>query len=128
MKKPVFRMFGISTVVLSAFLSHAGADCPARAAVENAIEVRQVCGVAEYAYDSTGWRPLRAGKVLHAGASVRTAAGSTVVLDMEGSGSFVRVGPMRRLELAKAAPASETSVTVVPLQACLGAVNTIAEK
>ena len=73
MKKPVFRMFGISTVVLSAFLSHAGADCPARAAVENAIEVRQVCGVAEYAYDSTGWRPLRAGKVLHAGASVRTA-------------------------------------------------------
>ena len=81
------------------------------------MQVKQVTGAAEYAYDSTGWRPLTAGKILHAGASIRTANGASVLLAMEEEGSLVRVGPARRLELAAAAPAHETSVTIVPLQA-----------
>lgn len=124
--KNLSRIFGISAAVLGTFLSHAGADRPARAAVENLIEVRQTTGVVEYAYDSTGWRPLRTGKALHAGATVRTAAGSSVLLKME-TGSLVRVGPMRRLELAKAAPSSEFGVTIVPVQTGLEGVK-IAEK
>jgi len=38
---------------------------------------------------------------------------------MEEQGSLVRVGPMRRLDLAAAALAKEGSVTIVPLQAKL---------
>jgi hypothetical protein len=94
-----------------------GEDRATRATVGNVVHVRQVSGAAEYAYDSTGWRPLVAGKILHAGASVRTGNSATVVLAMEESGSLVRVGPMRKLELAAAAPASESPVTIVPLQA-----------
>lgn len=124
--KNLFRIFGISAAVLGSFLSHAGADRPARAAVEHPIEVRQTTGTVEYAYDSTGWRPLRPGKALHAGATVRTAAGASVLLKME-TGSLVRVGPLRRLELAKAAPSSELGVTIVPVQASLEGVE-IAEK
>jgi hypothetical protein len=60
---------------------------------------------------------LTAGKILHAGASIRTGNSSSVVLAMEEQGSLVRVGPMRRLDLAAAAPAHETAVTIVPLQA-----------
>jgi hypothetical protein len=117
MKKSLSRMLGVSAVALGAFLSY-GDDRPARAAVEHAIEVKHVAGSAEYAYDSTGWRPLRAGKVLHAGASVRTAAGGMVLLAMEEEGALVRVGPSSRLELAKAAPATELGMaTTAPLQA-----------
>lgn len=117
MKRSIFHMVGISTVALASFLSIAGDDPPARAAVEHAIEVREVSGLAEYAYDSTGWKQLRPGKVLFAGAHVRTSAGSMVLLAMEEEGSFVRVGPSRRLELAKAAPATEISPSIAPLQA-----------
>ncbi len=115
MKKSVIRFFGV-TAALAAILSSSGADRPARAAVEHAIEVRQVSGYAEYAYDSTGWKALQAGKVLHAGAFVRTGSNGQVVLAMEEPGSLVRIGPMSRLELAKAAPASERGVTMRPLE------------
>jgi len=116
-----FRMIGfLAAALASNGLSQAGEDRPARAAVEHSIAVKHVTGVAEYAYDSTGWRPLAAGKVLHAGASVRTRGGSAVILAMEERGSFVRVGPSSRLELAKAAPATELGITIVPTQARAG--------
>jgi hypothetical protein len=94
-----------------------GEDHPARTTVSGAVQVKQVVGAAEYAYDSTGWRPLAAGKILRAGATIRTGDSASVVIAMEQAGSLVRVGPMRRLELAAAAPTRETPVTVVPLQA-----------
>ena len=117
MNKSVIRFFGLTAAALVATLSSSGADRPARAAVEHAIEVKQVAGYAEYAYDSTGWKPLTAGKVLHAGAFVRTGSNGKVVLAMEEPGSMVRIGPLSRLELAKAAPANERGVTMRPLHA-----------
>jgi hypothetical protein len=117
MTKSVIKYFGITAAALVATLSSSGADRPARAAVEHAIEVKQVSGYAEYAYDSTGWKPLTSGKVLHAGAFVRTGSDGKVILAMEEPGSLVRVGPLSRLELAKAAPATERGVTMRPLQA-----------
>lgn len=83
----------------------------ARAAIDHAIEVRHVSGNAEYAYDSTGWRQLSAGKVLHPGAVIRTDRGAAVLLAMEEPGSFVRVSPSARLELTKAAPSAEREST-----------------
>jgi hypothetical protein len=110
-------VFGFTMAALVANLSSLGADRPARAAVEHAVAVREVSGNAEYAYDSTGWKPLSVGKVLHAGASVRTSSGAKVILAMEEQGSFIRVGPSSRLELAKAAPALEREETPAPAQA-----------
>jgi hypothetical protein len=115
MKK--FLVLGFTTAALVANLSSLGADRPARAAVEHAVAVKEVSGNAEYAYDSTGWKPLSAGKVLHAGAFVRTGSDARVILSMEEQGSFVRVGPSSRLELAKAAPALEREATPAPAQA-----------
>ena len=79
----------------------------ARAAIDHAIEVRHVSGAAEYAYDSTGWRQVSAGKVLHPGAVIRTQAGGAVLLAMEEPGSFVRVSSSAKLELTKPAPTAE---------------------
>lgn len=113
--RSLIHLLAVGAALLATSFTRAG-DRATRA-VANVVHVKQVTGTAEYAYDSTGWRPLVTGKILHAGASVRTGNSSTVVLAMEESGSLVRVGPMRRLELAAAAPASESRVTIVPLQA-----------
>ena len=112
--KTLIYLLMLAAVALATSFARAGEY---RATVEQAVHVKSVAGVAEYAYDSTGWRPLIAGKVLHAGASIRTGSEASVVLAMEEKGSLVRVGPMRRLELAAAAPSHESSVTIVPLQA-----------
>ena len=116
MMKSLIYLFALAAAFLATSFAR-GEDRPMRAAVANVVHVKQVTGVAEYAYDSTGWRPLSAGKVLHAGASIRTGNSATVVLAMEENGALVRVGPMRKLELAAAAPAAESRVTIVPLQA-----------
>ena len=98
----------IATLAMAtAALANNAAETIARAAVEHAVEVRHVSGTAEYAYDSTGWRQLSAGKVLHPGAVIRTDRGSAVLVAMEEPGSFVRVSSSARLELTKAAPMSE---------------------
>lgn len=115
MKKTL--IFGFTMAALVANLSSLGADRPARAAIEHAVAVKEVSGSAEYAYDSTGWKPLSAGKVLHAGAFVRTGSDAKVLLAMEEQGSFVRVGPSSKLELAKAAPAPEREAAPAPAQA-----------
>jgi hypothetical protein len=115
--KTVIYLLALVAIALATSFARAGEDRPSRAAVAHAVQVKSVAGQAEYAYDSTGWRPLTAGKILHAGASIRTGNSSSVVLAMEEQGSLVRVGPMRRLDLAAAAPAHETAVTIVPLQA-----------
>ena len=112
--KTLIYLLLLAAVALATSFARAGEY---RAAVEHSVQVKSVAGVAEYAYDSTGWRPLTAGKVLHAGASIRTGNEASVVLAMEEKGSLVRVGSMRRLELAAAAPSHESSVTIVPLQA-----------
>jgi hypothetical protein len=116
MKTNVIQLFAITVAALAA-LSSSAADRPARAAVEHAIEVKHVVGTAEYAYDSTGWRPLAAGKVLHPGAFVRTGSDSKVLIAMEEEGSFVRMGPLARLEISKAAPATEQAPAPAATQA-----------
>lgn len=113
--KSLIYIFALVAAILATSFAR-GEDRPTRAAISSVVHVKQVTGAAEYAYDSTGWRPLESGKILHAGASIRTGNSATVVIAMEESGSLVRVGPMRKLELAAAAPTSE-SVTIVPLQA-----------
>lgn len=115
--KTFVYILALIAVALATSFARAGEDRVPRPTVDRAVQVKSVAGAAEYAYDSTGWRPLTAGKILHAGASVRTGNGASVVLAMEEQGSLVRVGPMRRLELAAAAPAHESTVTIVPLQA-----------
>lgn len=114
--KSIIYLVALATALLATSFAR-GEDQPVRAAVERSVQVKQASGSAEYAYDSTGWRPLTTGKILHAGANIRTGESSTVVLAMEEQGSLVRIGPMRRLELAAAAPSDETPITVVPLQA-----------
>jgi hypothetical protein len=116
--KTLVYLVALGAVALATSFAR-GEDQPPRATVNRAVHVKQVTGAAEYAYDSTGWRPLTAGKILHAGASIRTGNAATVVLAMEQEGSLVRVGPARRLELAAAAPAHETAITIVPLQASI---------
>lgn len=115
--KTFVYILALIAVALATSFARAGEDRLLRPTVDHAVHVKSVAGAAEYAYDSTGWRPLTVGKILHAGASVRTGSGASVVLAMEEQGSLVRVGPMRRLELAAAAPAHESAVTIVPLQA-----------
>jgi hypothetical protein len=112
--KTIPSVLFLAAALASSGLSQAGAERPARAAVEHAVSVKQVTGVAEYAYDSTGWRPLVIGKILHAGASIRTLGESTVILSMEEHGSLIRVGPSKRLELSKAAPHHEAGIAIVP--------------
>jgi hypothetical protein len=119
MMKSIIYLLALAGALLATSFARAGEDRPVRATIEHSVRVKHVNGSAEYAYDSTGWRPLIAGKILHAGASVRTGDSSSVVLAMEEQGSLVRVGSMHRLELAAAAPSHETSVTIVPLQASL---------
>jgi hypothetical protein len=114
--KTIIYLLALVAVALATSFAR-GEDRPVRAAVERSVQVKSVSGSAEYAYDSTGWRPLTAGKILQAGASIRTGTGASVILAMEEQGSLVRVGPMRRLELAAAAPSHESTVTIVPLQA-----------
>src|SRR5689334_5221200 len=107
MKKNVTQIFVVAAAALVATLTSVGAETQARAAVERSIEVKAVTGSAEYAYDSTGWKPLTAGKVLHPGAQVRTGGDAKVLIAMEEEGSLVRLGAFAKLEIAKPAPATE---------------------
>lgn len=118
MKTSFIRIFAVLTAAGSIFLSQGGDVRPARAAVEHSVSVKAVSGPAEYAYESTGWKALERGKVLHAGASVRTGPGGTIIIAMEEPGSLLKVGPSSRLDLAKPAPTSERVAAVAaPLQA-----------
>ena len=114
MKMNLGLLMGVLMAGGSMFLSHAADVNPIRAAVENVVTVREISGVAEYAYDSTGWRPLTAGKLLHPGASLRTGESGTILLAMEEPGSFVKIGSKARLDLTKVAPARERGVTLLP--------------
>lgn len=107
MSRKFIKVIAALAFATSALASNA-AETMARAAIQHAIEVRHVSGSAEYAYDSTGWRQLSAGKILHPGAVIRTKSGSAVLLAMEEPGSFVRVSSSARLELTKTAPTAES--------------------
>lgn len=96
---------------------------PAILPVQKAVEVKQVRGAVEYAYDGTGWRILPAGKQLHAGATVRAAAGSEAILRVNDS-SLVKVSPATSLHITLATPAEEFSGAVLAV-AGIGKVGTI---
>jgi hypothetical protein len=91
-----------------------GEDRPARAAILGNVQVKEVSGAVEYTCDSTGWHTLSVGKILSAGASIRTGERSSVIIAMEQEGSLVRVGPMRKLELAAALPDETAAISVAP--------------
>jgi hypothetical protein len=114
--RSILVLIALAAVALATSFAR-GEDHPVRATVAHSVQVKQVAGSAEYAYAGTGWQPLAAGKFLQAGASIRTGYGGNVILAMEERGSLVRVGPMRRLDLAASAPADGTSVTIVPVSA-----------
>ena len=69
--------------------------------------VTEVQGSSEYAYDSTGWKPLATGKILQPGASVRTSGQAVVVLKTMNAPSFIKVSPGTQLHLTLEAPAEE---------------------
>jgi hypothetical protein len=75
------------------------------------VEVKEVKGQVEYAYDGTGWRPLTAGKQLRPGATVRAASGSAAVLRVEEA--LVKVSPATSLHITMAAPPEETAASLV---------------
>jgi hypothetical protein len=107
-------IFILTAVALATSFAR-GEDRPVRAMISGSVQVKQVNGTVEYANDSTGWHELTVGKVLHAGARIRTGERASVIMAMEVEGSLVRVGPSRKLELAAALP--EETVTIVPAQA-----------
>jgi len=111
--RSILILIGLAAVALATSFAR-GEDHPVCATVAHSVQVKQVAGSAEYAYDGTDWQPLTVGKFLQAGASIRTGSGGNVILAMEERGSLVRVGSMRRLDLAASAPADGTSVTIVP--------------
>ncbi|MDX1953457.1 MAG: hypothetical protein SFY81_14870 [Verrucomicrobiota bacterium] len=87
-----------------------------RASIDGDAVVRKVTGAVEYAYDSTGWKPLEAGKVLQPGAAIRAKGKSSALVQMEDTGSFVQVSSGTTLILSKAAPQSELSLAKVTRQ------------
>jgi hypothetical protein len=70
----------------------------AEAAVGRAV-VRSVSGTASYAESGGDWRPLKAGRVLGPGATIRTGVGSRVDLNLEENGPDVRLLPETTLGL-----------------------------
>ena len=88
---------------------------PARASflpVQTGVEVKDVKGRVEYAYEGTGWRVLTVGKQLRAGATVRAAAGSSAILRVDHRSSLFRITPFARLHITAAAPPEEATVAL----------------
>jgi hypothetical protein len=81
--------------------------------VKGSVEVKEVRGAVEYAYDGTGWRNLAAGKRLRAGATVRASAGSVALLKVEDRGSFVRVCAATTLHLTTQTPEEEQAGALI---------------
>jgi hypothetical protein len=63
--------------------------------------VRAVRGFAQYSENGVDWRSLNVGKVLSAGAHVRSRADTTVDLFLGANGSMVRVLPGSNVKLEK---------------------------
>jgi hypothetical protein len=83
------------------------------APISSEVVVVEIDGNPQYAYDGTAWQPLFAGKVLKAGATIRTLGGSIAVLKV--GESFIKVSAHSRLHLMPETPPEEirTSILVV---------------
>jgi hypothetical protein len=79
--------------------------------VRSSVMVKEVRGHVDYAYDGTGWRTLESGKLLRAGASVRAFAGSSALLRLSESASFVKVSPATSVHITSEAPVDEAAQT-----------------
>lgn len=110
--KSAFYLLLMAAVALAT--SFARGESTVQAPVSRSVQVKQVTGKAEYAYDGKVWQALSAGETLRAGASIRTGDDGIVILAMEEKGSLVRVGPMRRFKLAAATAEDAASLTITP--------------
>jgi phosphotransferase system HPr-like phosphotransfer protein len=84
--------------------------------VKAPLVVTETTGQPQYAYDSTGWKTLKAGKVLQPGATVRAADGSTVLLRATHAPTFIKVSSGTQVHLTMEAP-SEEQMTVEVVRA-----------
>src|SRR4051794_21215554 len=91
--------------------AHAGGHSPTALTsllpVRTSVLVKEVSGQVEYAYDSTGWRLLESGKLLRPGASVRALAGSSALLRMAESGTFIKISPATSVHITSEPPVDE---------------------
>jgi hypothetical protein len=77
--------------------------------VRHGVHVKETTGTVEYAYDSTGWRTLSAGKHLKAGATIRAAAGATAIVRVDQRPSFVKISSATSLHITPETPAEENA-------------------
>lgn len=108
----IIRFTGLLSVL---FMTSAHEPAPEKRATvlptDALVMVTEVTGQAEYAYDSTGWKPLEAGKILHAGAVIRTVGNSTALLRLANTTTLVRVTPASKLLLTPEPPVDEVLTT-----------------
>ena len=103
----------LHAVVLAGWLGCSGskADFPSCSAsvvpVSGHLVAKEVSGRVIYAYEGTGWKTLEAGKVLAAGATVKTDSRSAVLLKVKNEDSFVRVSSEQVLHLTAQRPPEE---------------------
>jgi hypothetical protein len=83
---------------------------PALLPIRSAVLVKEVHGLVQYAYDSTGWRELTQGKTLRPGATIRASSGSAAVLRVGGSTSFYKVSALTAVHITHETPAEENGV------------------
>lgn len=98
--KPNFIGKLFACVTALAFVSFT-ADVHAQAMKQGSAKVRNIKGSAQYSAEMGAWVPLKVGTTLHAGASIKTAAESTVDLDLEENGPVLRIAPNSTVSLDK---------------------------
>lgn len=80
---------------------------PAVLPIRSVVLVKEVQGQVEYAYDSTGWKPLVKGKELHPGATVRAASGALAILRLAETCNFFKVSPSTAVHITNETPLEE---------------------
>src|SRR5215831_8549977 len=90
------------SVLISAWL-FAGLLCPPVQASDQSgqVLVQAVSGSVQYSLDDTTWKPLLADTSVPAGATIKTAAGSTADLMLMYNGSVLRLTANSKLRLEK---------------------------
>jgi hypothetical protein len=86
--------------------------------VRQGVQVKEVTGTVEYAYEGTGWRALPTGKYLKAGAIIRAAAGSAAIVCVDQRPGFVKISSATSLHLTPETPAEE-SIPAILAVACV---------
>jgi hypothetical protein len=88
-----------------------------QAVTDHLVFVQEVNGQAEYSYRGFSWQPLSPGKILKAGATLRTTPESSVTLKMGDYDNLVRVAPATSLQLVStppAQPAKKAEISLMP--------------